>query len=287
MHRVKPSIRPFLAQHLPAMLAFAFLAGYAHAAAPSDADFIAAKIAFERGDWRRLDALAPAVAGHPLERYVQYWQLKSRLDDSSSDAVRAFLDRHAGRSAHRSAARRLAEGARQARRLEPLCARLSAAVRRRRRARLLRDPVSDRRDGEDALAAAKPLWFTGQSTPDACEPLFAALIARGDLSIADRRTRLRLANAAGNMRLVRAIADELPGKERITLREFAAVERDPLRALDQGTVCVEDAVRARARPLRARARRAQGCRRRARWRGSSGAARLPEADRDYGNLRIA
>ena len=33
-----------------------------------------------------------------------------------------------------------------------------------------------------ALAAAKPLWFTGQATPDACEPLFAALIARGTIT---------------------------------------------------------------------------------------------------------
>ena len=56
-------------------------------------------------------------------------------------------------------------------------------------------------EGVAALGAAKPLWFTGQSTPDACEPLFAALLAKGELSSADRRARFRLATEAGNVRL--------------------------------------------------------------------------------------
>ena len=60
----------------------------------SDADFVAAKAAFERGDWRRLDALAPALTGHPLERYVRYWQLKSRLDEAPADAVQSFIERY-------------------------------------------------------------------------------------------------------------------------------------------------------------------------------------------------
>ena len=71
----------------------ASLAAAPLAHAQSDADFVAAKAAFERGDWRRLDALAPALAGHVLERYVVYWQLKSRLDDASPDAVQSFLGR--------------------------------------------------------------------------------------------------------------------------------------------------------------------------------------------------
>src|SRR6185437_120738 len=65
-----------------------------HALAQSDAGFLAAKAAFERGDWRRLDALAPSAAGHPLERYVRYWQIRSRLDEASSDDVQSFLARY-------------------------------------------------------------------------------------------------------------------------------------------------------------------------------------------------
>lgn len=286
MRRVRPSLRHFLAQHRPALLALALLVGAAHAAAQSDADFVAAKTAFERGDWRRLDALAPAVAGHPLERYVRYWQLKSRLDESSSEAVRAFLDRYP-------------DG--------PLADRLrvdwlKALGKRGDWDRFALDypPPSGedselgcyaiqyryRRDGPDALAAAKPLWFTGQSMPDACEPLFAALIARGDLSTADRRARLRLATAAGNTRLAQAIGEDLPGKDRLTAREFAAVERDPLRAVSKGQFAwkTPSGRELALYALERAARKDAGDARDGwlRWR-----ARLPEADRDYGNLRIA
>src|SRR5207253_8285724 len=90
------------------------------------------------------------------------------------------------------------------------------------------------RDGDAALATAKPLWFTGATTPEGCEPLFAALLAKGELSLADRRARLRLATEAGNVRLVQSIGGELPGTERIALADFAAVERDPARALAKG-----------------------------------------------------
>ena len=62
--------------------------------AQSDSDFLAAKAAFDRGDWRRLDTLAPALSAHVLARYVEYWQLKSRLDDATPDAVQAFLARY-------------------------------------------------------------------------------------------------------------------------------------------------------------------------------------------------
>src|SRR5207249_1400627 len=82
-----------------------------------------------------------------------------------------------------------------------------------------------------ALAAAKPLWFTGQSTPDACEPLFAALFTKGELTNADRHARFRLATEAGSVRLAQALAADFPAQERIATAELATIERDPLRAL--------------------------------------------------------
>src|SRR5690349_9480738 len=64
------------------------------AAAASDDDFLGAKSAYERGDAQRLDAIAPALAGHPLERYVRFWQLKLRLDETTPEAVDDFLARY-------------------------------------------------------------------------------------------------------------------------------------------------------------------------------------------------
>jgi soluble lytic murein transglycosylase len=254
--------------------------------AQSDGDFLVAKTAYERGDWRSLDAIAPKLAGHLLERYVQYWQLKSRLDEASPDAVQAFITR-------------FPDG--------PLAERLrvewlKTLGKRGDWSRFALDypPASGedielacyavqyryQRDGAEALVAAKPLWFTGQSTPDACEPLFAALMARGDLSLADRRARMRLATASGNTLLARTIATDLPTKERIAASEFVAVDRDPLRALSKGHFAWRTAS-GRELALYAldrAARRDAGDAHEAwvKWRGQ-----LPEAERNYGNSRVA
>jgi soluble lytic murein transglycosylase len=268
------------------IVAAALIVASAHAAAQTDSDFLAAKAAFERGDWRKLDALAPAVAGHPLERYVRYWQLKSRLEESSAEAVEAFIARYP-------------DG--------PLADRLrgewlKALGKRGDWSRFAANYVSQsgedielacyaiqsryQREGIDALAAAKSLWFTGASTPDACNALFATLIARGDISVADRKARFRLAVANGNTRLAQSIAEDLPGRERITRREFASVDRDSMRAIARAAFDWKSpsgrelALYALDRAARKDAAEAHDAW--VKWR-----ARLPEADRSYGNLRLA
>jgi len=62
-------------------------------AEPSDADFLAARSAFERGDRARLKALAPSVAGHVLEPYVAYWERKLSLDTAGAEEIGRYLTR--------------------------------------------------------------------------------------------------------------------------------------------------------------------------------------------------
>jgi soluble lytic murein transglycosylase len=202
--------------------------------AQTDADFLAAKEAFERGERKKLDALAPALSGHVLAPYVTYWQLKIRIDTADYDAVRAFLAQNAN---------------------TPLAERLTvdwlkSLAKRGDWTRFALDypPGSGedvelacygiqyrrQRDGDAALGAAKAMWATGQPTPDACEPLFQALFARGELTDADRRARFRLAVESGNLRVAHAIAADSSAKEKITPRELAAIDKDAQRALAQG-----------------------------------------------------
>ena len=105
-----------------------------------------------------------------------------------------------------------------------------------------------------------------RSTPDACEPLFAALIARGR-SVRRRSPRALPARERERQRAARAGDRGEPaaaptGSPSASSR---ASTRDPRGALAQGGVRVEAASRPRARALRARARGAQAtCRCRAR-----------------------
>ena len=104
--------------------------------------------------------------------------------------------------------------------------------------------------------------------------------------MADRVARLRLATAAGNVRLAQAIGTALPPRERIAERDFARVERDPLGALDKVEfVLKQPSGRELALYAVERAARKDLQATRAAW------IRLrplvPEADRLYGNGRLA
>ena len=275
-----------LVLHNCAVLAFVLALAAVPARAQSDADFLRAKAAYDRGDARALDALVPTLRGHPLERYARYWQLALRLDEAPPGDVQAFLARYpegpladrlriewlkslGKRGDFATFAANYVPGSGDD--TELACYAIQARM---------------QREGDGALAAAKPLWFTGASTPEACNALFGALVARGDLSLADRKARVRLAVANGNVRLAMQLAGDLPGADRIAGKSFAAIERDPLRALRagrfdwkgwQGRELALYALERAARKDAADAHDAW-----TKWRG-----RMPQADREYGNLRIA
>ena len=256
------------------------------ASAQSDADFQAARAAFDRNDGARLDALAEKLSEHVLQPYVAYWQLKLRLDSVGDDEVRAFLARW---------------------RETPLADRLRIewlkALGKRGQwatfgAEYSQQPGEDvelacyaiqyRRlsDGDEALKAAKPLWFTDKATPDSCDPLFAALIAKNVLTTEDRRARFRLAVEGGNVRVAQAIAADLPAAERIVAQDFTRVDRNAAAALAKGDFrwslpwgrdlalyALERAARSDAAGVRAA------------WEKQR--RHLPAADRLYGNARLA
>jgi soluble lytic murein transglycosylase len=275
MHGLRPALALALSIHGGLVLG-----------APADADFLAARAAFERGDRPRLEALAPKLAGHVLEPYAAYWRISLKLDAATGDEVSAFLTRWPDTPlADRLAVEWLKQLAKRGQWPDFAAAypprngedvELTCYAIQYRRAR----------DGDGALAAAKPLWLTGQTTPQSCEPLFGALVASGELSSDERRARFRLATEAGNFRLAQSLALDLPPDERITAREFSAVDANPARALAGGEF------RWRGRGGRElvlyaleRAARTDAAAVRAAWEKQRG--RLPEAERLYGNARIA
>ncbi len=268
-------------------IALLLVTGATVAQAQSDADFLAAKAAFDKGDRVRLGALAPRLGGHVLAPYAEYWQLKVALEDAPPVAIRAYLERYPN---------------------TPLADRLRADWLKMLARRSLWDrfaldyaapPNADdvelacavilfrwHRDGDAALAAARPLWLTEKATPDTCEPAFAALIARGDIGTGERKARFRLATEAGNLRVAQSVGGAMPGADRVTEREFGSIHSDPLGALNRGGFALgtgggrELALFALERAARADAEAA-----RPGW--VKLRDRLPVADRQYGNARLA
>lgn len=279
---------PSFASLRRAVVAVLLAAAWAPASslAQSDADFLAAKSAYDKGDRTRLAAVASRLSAHVLAPYVEYWQLKLGLEDAAPVSIKSYLDRYPN---------------------TPLADRLrldwlKLLGRKAQWPRFALDyppPATDdvevacygvlykwQRDGDEALAAAVPLWFTGAATPDACEPAFAALIRRGDISAADRRMRFRLASEAGNLKVAQVLGADLPGKDRVSDRDYTDVTRDPQRALEGGAFAwTTGGGRELALLALERAARSDAGAARApwvRWRD-----RMPEADRRYGNARLA
>ncbi|MDQ6619491.1 MAG: lytic transglycosylase domain-containing protein [Pseudomonadota bacterium] len=256
------------------------------ARAADDADFMTAKGYFDRGERYRLDQIALRLAGHPLEPYVDYWRLKLGIDSAPDEDVRAFLQRQAGSA--------LADKLRIDW-LKSLGRRGQWASFATEFANATSDDVElaclgiqyrRQRDGEAALAAARPLWFTGSTTPDVCQPLFEALIARNQISVADRRMRFRLAAQAGNVRLAETIGSDLSPADRITARELMQVEHEPAFALSKAQFRWNDrGGQELALYALERAARTDASGVRAAWERQRG--RLAAADRAYGNARLA
>ena len=282
-----PVVNRFLHRLLVATGCVALLA-LQPSGAQSDADFLAARSAFERGDARRLETVASSLAGHVLEPYVAYWRwsllLKQAPDSVDPAALRVWLTQHA----HLPLA-------------EPLRVEWLKALALRGQWTLFGEEYVERgtddlelachavafrrqRDGESALAAAKPLWFTGRNTPDACEPLFAALIAKGVLTPDDRRARFRLASETGNARLAQAIAAGGRDGDRIADAELARVDRDPAGALARGAFDRAPWGRELALYALERAARKDALAARASW--VKVRATLPEIERLHGNARL-
>jgi len=259
-------------------------AGLAHA--QSDADVLAARQAFERGDARRLDALVPVLAGHVLAPYVQAWRLRLGLDTADPALVHAYLVKYAGTPPAEQLRAEWLKSLGLRGQWEVFVQHYVASG--NDDAELACYAIQQRRlrEGDAALAAAKPLWFSGRSSPDSCEPLFAALSARGDLSIDDRRARMRLAVEAGNTRLVQQLAASSPAPLHVAERDVQRVERDPVAALSRGAFAWKQ-LAGRELALYALDRAARRDVHAARTAWVKWRPMLPEADRAYGNARLA
>ena len=62
----------------------------------ADALILEMSQAFKKDNEKRLSALLPQVAGHPLEPWAAYWELRARLETAAPDEVQQFFRRFAG-----------------------------------------------------------------------------------------------------------------------------------------------------------------------------------------------
>ena len=70
--------------------------GAGASAMDADTALLEMRQAARQKDTARLAALLPLLAGHPLEPWAAYWELKARLDTATPQEVQAFAARWPG-----------------------------------------------------------------------------------------------------------------------------------------------------------------------------------------------
>lgn len=227
-----PTLRlsnPLIARHLPVLvlsaLAALFVAPAGPAFAQSGGDDTALAAAIDAAEAGRLDEATRArVAAHPAFGWVEYAGLRRDLDLLAPQQAQAFLQRYQGQPV--AEAFRSDWLASRARKQDwpAFRAAWSPTV----KSTTLRCAELNARLATGAADAAwtqgaQAIWrSTGESLPDECDPVFAALDARGGLTPALRWERLEKAAAAWQPGVMRAAASGMPPADRTLAEDYAA-----------------------------------------------------------------
>lgn len=172
------------------------------AAIAQDATYLSAREAVQKGQLNKVEQLYPQLKQHELVPYVENWMLKPQLMTDSPD-IRAFLKKYDGeRPAELLRADWIRAQAKQGN--WALVAQQGS---------LMLQPELDvqcysllpRVNNGDAAAkeAGRAVWVTGTDSPEACQLLFDALWANGEIKASDGWLRARRQVATNKLNLAR------------------------------------------------------------------------------------
>ncbi|MBK6743005.1 MAG: transglycosylase SLT domain-containing protein [Hydrogenophilales bacterium] len=221
---------PALANFLSALFCL-FLLALAHGvSADDDADFLAAREAYTKGQTERFVRATTKVGeAYPLQAYLQYWLLKSAVPGAQD--MEAFIGRYPDSPLTERFRLDLARLHAQNNEWEAF----------NRWASQLSKPDTEIRchalraqvfagQGNAAQEGAQ-LYRTGRDLPSSCGLLFDALFERGVLREEDRLIRLRLALESGNLRLARELSSQMPESQRLAADSLTRAEREPAKLI--------------------------------------------------------
>ncbi len=203
-------------------------------AASGDEKVMAAHDAFRNGEQVKLGRVAQTVGGHELAPWVEYWQLRLKLENGDTAGIGEFLARNGGTYlAEKLRADWLKQLGKQQQWSE-----FSAAY-----PALLQPDQEIACDGlqarlveqhdRTALDEARPLWFAALELPDACQPLMDTLRKEGRLNDDDVWMRVRRLLEISKIKPAYGAAAYLPKGAGPELKTLDSVVEKPKRYLDK------------------------------------------------------
>lgn len=195
-------------------------------------DYLAALEALKAGQTTRFKMLYERLDGYILRGYLEYESLKNRIPSTPAAEIRRFLEKNsqapisdiirkkwllylAGRGDWDTFLKEFKDIEDEP---ELQCLRLSHLLKTSEQQAPLMDEVEE-------------LWLTGRPLPGACDPVFDAWRRAGHMTPEKVWARIRLAMEARNLDLAGHLARYLDPSERIWVKRWQAMHRDPVREL--------------------------------------------------------
>ncbi len=194
---------------------------------------LAAHAAFRAGDALKLARHAPALKGHVLEPYAEYWGIRLGLDDAGARDVRAFLTRHAGSYlADRLRADWLRELGRRGD-WQSFDLTLESLVQDDLEIRCYAWLSRIARRDKGAYAEARAVWLEPRELPEGCNTLVDKMIGAGELTIEDVWQRMRLLFENGQLSAAKGALEYFPDGEAPEERLLSQAASAPQKLLAQ------------------------------------------------------
>lgn len=205
-------------------------------------DYLAALEALKAGQLGRFKTLFNRLDGYILRGYLEYEALKNRVPSTPAHEIRRFLAENSQAPisdyirqkwlyalAKRGDWDTFLKEYQNTGDPELQCLHLSHLLKTSEQQATL-------------MAEAEQLWLTGKQLPRACDRVFSAWKKAGHMTADKVWARIRLAMEARNLRLAGELASNLEPSERIWVKRWEAMHRDPVRELHNIAYPVETPV---------------------------------------------
>ena len=174
-----------------------------------------------------VDQLMPTLSTYPLYPYLQYRQITDDLMNQPALVVKNFIDANPTLPPARSLRSRFVnELARRSDWRGLLAFSPDKPTSTEAQCNYYYAKLSVGQS-QEAWSGAKALWLTGKNQPGACEPLFSAWRDSGQQDPLAYLERIRLAMKAGNIGLVKSLAQQMPANYQSIASAVVALANDP------------------------------------------------------------
>lgn len=192
-----------------------------------DDAFRAAADAFRRGQASKLDRAAALLKGYSLEPYVRYWQLKLRLDDADSSAVREMLAENDGLLLGEELRNDWLRVLGKRSQWDDFFAEYPRLAVEAPDVTCLALQGRWRRGDQATLVEVREFWNAPHDIPDACMPLIETEIADRKITTSDVWDRVRVLLADGELNAAKQTINYLPAAETPRERTIDSIARHP------------------------------------------------------------